>query len=403
MSCSTGSATQVTYIKEATAGTTPATSTKGDSFVPTSVNLQLNRDSFTSSKIVSNQQILDSRLGNQNVSGDFGIELTSLEQDFAFEAVLGGRYVPSKNVTSTTFAVNATTKVMSGLTGLTTAPAIAVGDWITVTSPLNSGAYKVAAVTSTTVTVVDTKNLLVAETGASATLTSFGAVLKTNLNTASADYLYMPSYTIEVLATDTGISRQFLGCHVNSVSMDIKPNSISTGSISWVGYSAGTQSTLAAALFTTHGVNPTPTNNGSNFSPFDGVSVSSVKINGVTSSVVTALQLELTRNLTPNYVLGSSSVNCITPGQMSVSGQITTLFDSLTSGYSDFVAGNDISIEFTLTDAASGMTYTYLMPRVRLTSSDIPIQGSDQVISATFNIQALFDSASQSTLQITRA
>lgn len=87
----TGGFHGLSYIKEQTFGTTPATPTM-EAFRHTSCSLVLSKDSFQSAELRSDAQIVDMRMGANQVSGDIGIELSYGEYDDFLAAAVRGTW-----------------------------------------------------------------------------------------------------------------------------------------------------------------------------------------------------------------------------------------------------------------------------------------------------------------------
>jgi tail tube protein len=199
--------------------------------------------------------------------------------------------------------------------------------------------------------------------------------------------LVLGSFSIEEAFEDIASFTLMIGAKINTLSLDIKPDSIITGSFGLLGKSVASPTGVTAAD------SEVPANSNNVFNSFTG----SIKEGGATIAIITGLSLNLTNNLTPEYVVLQDEASGIGAGRVQVTGEISVYFpdDTLLGKY---IAGTESSLEFTLGDVA-GNTYTFLMSKVKYTSEskNIP-EGS---IIQTLGFMALHD-VTNTTLEITR-
>jgi hypothetical protein len=98
------------------------------------------------------------------------------------------------------------------------------------------------------------------------------------------------------------------------------------------------------------------------------------------------------------YALGSTGVRSMTEGTVEITGSLTALFESVAL-YNKFVENTTSSLEFTLVAGTKSMSF--LMPKVKYTVANIPVEG-DGPVSVEMEFEALFDSTEGTTLKITR-
>lgn len=122
-----------------------------------------------------------------------------------------------------------------------------------------------------------------------------------------------------------------------------------------------------------------------------------LKINGKPSNVVTSISLKLDNGVAQAHVVGQRAVATTGLGNSSVTGSLAFLY--IGNDISDlFINREDVSLEFTL--SGKGGAYTFLLPRIKLTSESPGEQDVFTIINSDF--QALLDPATGTNLQITR-
>lgn len=299
-----GSDRDLSYIKEVTAGTTPATPamklmrTTGDTF-------QLSRDSFTSAELTADRGISDMKLGNKQTAGTINFEL-SYEN---FEDFMAGVLM-----SDTEFTVLTGSEIKNGKT--------------------------------------------------------------------------MYSYSIEKGFPTGGHYEVYRGMVPNTFNLTLQSNAQVTGSLEFIGrtYEQGV-ATIANSV-----IDP---RQGGLFDSYTG----SLKEGGTTVGFVSSANITLTNGLNPLFALFNDSVTDIIDGRCNVTGSISIYFENATM-YNKFANETESSLEFTLLDNL-GNGYTFLIPRIKYSSVDMPVNG-EGVIMVNMPFQALQDSATDTTIKITK-
>lgn len=199
-----------------------------------------------------------------------------------------------------------------------------------------------------------------------------------------------PKYhSIEVGYTDINQFSVFSGLAGDTFTISVKPNSLVSSSMTFMGKS---QSAFAGVSYATVS---TATTGNEAFDSFTG----SMKEGGSSIATVTAIDVTLTNNLSESNVIFSDSRAGITAGNVIVTGTLVAQFLDATL-YNKFLNNTSSSLEFTLIDP-TGKSHTYLVPKIVYTSGDISPTGPDELtISLKFNSQ--YDSTTGTKLQITR-
>jgi tail tube protein len=196
------------------------------------------------------------------------------------------------------------------------------------------------------------------------------------------------SFSIERAFADVSEYHQLTGCLINTMSLDIAPNAMITGSFGIFGKDMAVSATPLDASVTAAAANP----------PFDGFTGSLLEGGG--AALITALSLNLNNNLNPTYVIGADSANEIIEGASVVTGEATFLFES-EALLNKFLAETESSISVTL-EGASGGDLTFLIPRLKYTGGDPDVSSSNEGILLRAPFQALRDSTEATNLKITR-
>lgn len=218
------------------------------------------------------------------------------------------------------------------------------------------------------------------------------------MNTFSSDVIKvgktLKSFSIEDGFEDISQYRLFTGCSVSQTSFSIKPNQMVTTTFSVVGkdmVSSGTS------------VDPAKTAISGN-APFDAYS-GALKISDSGSSLaslatVTGIDFSINNNLAATFVVGSSSTPQLEYQLATVEGTITAYFDSL-SLYNRFLNETETALEVSVNDPTGINSYTFLFPRVKFNTADVPLEGpTSRMLSITF--VALYDTVENTNIKLTR-
>lgn len=303
MAFAQGSRHEMSYVAEATYGTTPATpSMLKLRHVGTTLNLT--KDAFVSQELRSDRMIFDARHGVKQVGGEINFEASYGAFDDILEAALQG--------------------VWSG-------------------SPAN--------------------------------ILKAGTTFK--------------SFSMERRFTDITQFLVYTGCGINSMNLSITPNAIVTGSFGVVGKSMTTSGVTLGA----------PTDVATN-APFDAFT-GTIQEGGVSIATITAIELALSNGIEPTFVIGSDSTPELVSGRSTVTGTVSAYFEDL-SLLNKFLNETESSIQFELSDPSAN-TLTFLLPRIKYTGGDVPVQGEGALM-LNMPFQALLDDVTENTnLKITRS
>ena len=198
------------------------------------------------------------------------------------------------------------------------------------------------------------------------------------------------SFTIERHFEDIDKYIRLTGCHFNTMSLSLAPNSLVTGAFGVIGKDGDTASSGITGA--TYGAE-------SNTKPFDSFT-GSINEGGSSIGTITALELSIENGMEATYAVGDATTKEPPLGQFRVTGSITAYLDSmsLVDKFQDETAS---TISFTLTDAA-GNDYTFEMDEVQYNSGN-PEVGGPGSVTVSLDFIALYDTSATTNLKITRA
>lgn len=198
----------------------------------------------------------------------------------------------------------------------------------------------------------------------------------------------MRSFTIERAFTDINQYQVFTGCHINQMTLSIKPNAIVTGSFSVVGKGSTMLSAPLSAAPSPSQTNP----------PLDAVS-GALKEGGALAGYVTGIDITFANGIDPKFIIGSPDAGAFTSGKSNVSGKCTVFFngpDMMTK----FLQEVPSDLEIILGDGVS-KSYKLFIPRIRYSGSDNAVNDDDAII-LDMPWQAILDPALGTNIQLTR-
>ena len=184
------------------------------------------------------------------------------------------------------------------------------------------------------------------------------------------------------------IFERYTGCEINSLSLSIRPNAIVTGTFGVVGQ---TMATATAAL----DASLTAAATGAVFDAMTGT----ITEGGAAIATITALDLNITNNLVPRYVVGTGTTIRPAIGNIDITGRVTAHFEDHTL-LAKWVAETNSEIVVTLSDGTN--TIQFDIPRINYTTGVNPTTDSGPIIQ-TFDFTAMYNVADTSALVVTRS
>lgn len=200
------------------------------------------------------------------------------------------------------------------------------------------------------------------------------------------------SFTFErkIVGTSTTYLR-FQGCRMESFSLNIAPDQIVTGSMGVMGMAHTTAAAIiAGATYGAAGTNPV----------MSGADVTAIALSGVAGVDYLSATINVANNLRVQRKLGTIAARGVGYGRRQITGEIKAYFEDLTA-YNTFINNTTPALTTTISDGTN--SYAINIPKIRITSGEVPNEGNDNDFILTLGYQALYDSGITSDIQITRA
>jgi len=187
-------------------------------------------------------------------------------------------------------------------------------------------------------------------------------------------------------------SRNFSKMTVSSMGVSIAPNQMVTTTFGLVGKDMTLTNTPTSVPI----VDAEPV-------PFDSYN-GSISVGGSVVSVVTSLDFTLTNSFAPTFVVGSDSAAALEFGKAVVEGTLTAYVDDLSASSlaNLFSAETESSISVTVAEGttAGDANMTFLIPRVKFNSADIPVDGpTSRIVNLSF--VGLYDAGEDTNFKVT--
>lgn len=379
MSIATANQTTLSYIKEVTAGVTPATPAM-QLLRMTGESLQSNLTTTSSEEIRDDRATSDLLPTDSSVSGDINGEMSGLTYDDFMEAALYTDATWTTNTdTGATFSTDATGILDSG-SGFVAA-GLEVGQFVKFTgfadADLNTF-YRIVTIAAGEIT---TYPVPASVESAGASVAYSGSTIKSG----KTDH----SYTFEKTFLDTTVETYsiFRGVRIASMSQTLSVGSIATTSFGTTGLNNEVTESQVAGL----------TEVAKTTTAVMNCVTDVTEIVAVGSGVTTALKftdLSLTydnalRELKALGTLGSIDVKA---GTIVANATINPYFENKEL-LAAFIANQSFLLSWQLT-GSDGYSYIFSLPNVKFTSQDLSAGSKDTDLIINGEVQAILDPAS---------
>lgn len=311
----------LTYAAESTFGT--AASAGGTSQVLRRVSSSLvpSKETFQSNEVRQDYQVSDLRHGMRSARGSIEGELSIQSYDDFLQALLGGTWAsgvscsPSDFATGVTIATSGTTSTLTfaGAGSLLT-KGFKIGDIVRgtgLTNPANNAKnLRIVALTATVMTVTP------AITATTQQASGWSVAVAGKKLTVGAT---KRSFSIEQSYLDVDISELFTGCRINSGSIRVPPNGMTTVSFDILGQNGVVLPAAQAPYFTAATAAP----NTSIVAGLDG----GLRFAGAERAVVTSLDLNFTNGMSVTPVIGATVSPDVFQGRKVVTGNVSAFLE----------------------------------------------------------------------------
>lgn len=371
---------KVVIAKKETTWGTKASASAAQLYSRVTGSFQLGKDGFESAEINTSQQVKDFRHGSRSASGSLSGEVSgsaytgfiqaALRRDFTAGVTTGALTTISASESGgVSKFIRSTGSFVS--TGFKNGDVISVSGFV---APANNGLFVVVAVSALELTIEHFNGdgaLVTVAAGATVTIAVKGKNTFIPLTGHTDD-----SFTVEEYYGDDAISRTFLGMIVDTMALNIAPNSMATIDFGFMGKDA------EAPTGTQYFTSPTAQSNEGIYSGVDGLLI----INGVASRKVTSLTLSVANNTSMEAVIGSTAQGAKSRGKVSVTGSLSAIFDSATI-FDYFDDETEISITYALRSADDSEAFSLHMDRVKVNSGTT--DDGEKVVILSADFQAL--------------
>lgn len=374
-----GSQRQILYGEESTWGTATGTLTVGR--FNTGSDLALNIETFESEEVRSDRQVTDLRHGPKRVEASLPAHLVYSDFDSFFEGLFGNSFSANTySLTSTTVSFVDSGNLMvseDGWGSLSQYDVIKIAG-----STSNNGYAEISAVNGTTLTLA---HIDLVDESAGDSVTVSGLDLLTN---GTSDI----SFTIEDGYTDISQYLTYTGMKVNSLDLEVPPDGMVNVTFGFLG------KTLATPSGSSGDGSPTAA---STNSPFSGIDASSIAEGGsvLGDCLVSDISLSFANGGQHEYGLGSASACNISQGRFRVTGTCTLYFEDATY-LNKFLNETESSLQFLLLDP-DGNPFWCDLHRIKYTAGKPQPNGENSVM-LPMDITALRDSNTGYTATIAR-
>jgi Phage tail tube protein len=196
-------------------------------------------------------------------------------------------------------------------------------------------------------------------------------------------------------ATETDTYKRLLGCRINTMSLEMQPGQIITGSMGVIGQqSIYDNAMVAGSTYTAPTTSPV----------MSAVDFSAFALTGMTNTCLANLKIDISNNLRANHCLGDSNPTDVLPGQFEVKGSVQFYLDhSMFPTLQQFIQRTDVAFSFTLGNTTLKKT-RFDMPRTAWKNAKIVASGNNQDIMVDMEFQALKEvpTLAGGTMKITR-
>jgi len=376
--------TDISYIKEATAGDTPATPTF--QIIPTKgSSLQGNTTTVVSEVIRSDRQIDDLIVVDQEVNGAIEYELSYKPYKPLLESLLQSTAITGTLSAQVDVAFTITTNVID--TGGTDLSALKAGQYILVSGATNSennGTFQLNIdATASALTLTSTAGLVTESAGASVTITANSF---RNGVEAPDNYTFLKHIT----GTTTPVLMYYRGCQISSASMNFETGSVLGGSMNVLGLTEDVTET--AIIGQTKDEPPA-------YTLLNSVSSLVFESTGLSADTTfQSMNLTIDNNINSAKaigVLGSADLASFT---LNVTATINVYFEDKVA-YDAYLQSTSFSIAAIATDGDDNKLIIS-MPYCKFETLESPVPGKDNFFMLSGSLRALRDPIKNYTVQI---
>ena len=388
MTIGTSNQTQLSFIKEVTAGTTPATPAM-QILRYVSESLQVNNATTQSQEITTTRDVPDLVVTDQSNSGDISSELSGT----TFDALMEGALMTDATWTAEALAVSTVAATATGFTDSGSgfvSEGFVVGQFVNVagfTDTTINGFYRVKTVVAGEIT---TYPVPPATEVAGAAVTVDGSTI----SSGKTDH----SYTVQksFLDLSTVSYQNFRGCRISTMTMSLTVGSIVTTGFGFMGMTSESTTSQIAGLTEVAKTTTDVMNAVTNISNIVATDESLV----TTAIKFTDLSLSFDNTLRDLKAIGTLGAIDIRAGTINATASINPYFENIQL-LEAYLASTSFTLSWQAT-SSDGYTYIYSLPSVKFTSQGLAAGSRDADMIINGQVQAILDTASGKTMRIDR-
>jgi len=387
MTIGTSNQTKLSFIKEVTAGTTPA-SPALQLLRFTGESLQGSNETTTSEEIRDDRATSDLVLTDQSVSGDINVELSGVAFDEFFEAAL---FTDASWTTDTdsgsTFAATGTGFTDSG-SGFVSS-GLEVGQSVQMSGFSDStidGIYRILTIAAGEIT---TSPAPPATESAGATVTWNGSTIKSG----KTDHSYTIQKSFEDVDTETYIN--FRGCRVSTMSQELSVGALATMTFGFMGETSEvTESIISGQSEVAKTTNAIMNCVG------DVTQILAIGTGITTEIKFTDLSFSYDNALRELKAIGTLGSVDVRAGTIAATATINPYFEDKEL-LDAFLANQSFALTWEIL-ASDGYAYVFSFPNVKFTSQSLAAGSKDADMIINGEVQAILDPLSLTTMRICR-
>lgn len=385
MTISSTNYADLSYIKEVTAGTTPAT--PAFQRLPiVSIGLGDSISTEQSKAIRSDRQTDDLVIVDTEIGGDNSYELSYAPFKPLITALMQDGVATTVSMTAATLAIASSTITDSG-NGFVSA-GIEVGMFIKVSgftgNTANNRIYRVTSVAAGVIGVYPTP---AANDTAGESVTIESEMVR---NGASAPYSY--TFRKQVNAPGgTAAIFYYRGCQINSMSFNFQTGALLEGTMNIVGLSAeGTDTAISG-----ESLDPIPSHDIMNAVS----SIAEIEFEGLPAGTeFSSLNLTFNNQISQAKAIGTLGAAALASFSWDISGDFELYFQD-TAIYNLYKASTSFKVTITLEDNSGNAMVIYL-PKAKFETMSEPVDGKDNFLMESGTLRALRDATTDTMAQI---
>lgn len=359
----TGANSSMWYIPEVTCGVTPDTP-EFKLLRRVTGNMQLNKDAITSEELDGSRDRANTRLGQNQTSGDVAIEMSYGSHDPFYTALIGSEWSAGATDAAVNVAVDATAKTYTRDVGDFTA-IFSVGDLVRFPSLTGNNSEPViaTAVSALVITVDNVPNGFLEDEVSTATDVAQGDY--TEIGDTCTSFTIVEKFDdLENVTSQYSITR---GVKFVNLSYSTPSNDKATATFQTIGLTHEVDATLpAGSTFASDAITEF-------YSSVDA----SLNEGGVAAGIVTSADSTTDTEASAQFALGNDNVSFIEQGRVLSELSLSTYFKDWVL-QKKFINEDETSLQIMLSNSDGALMFSY--PYCKFTSGAPDVSGAASIL-----------------------